>query len=118
MACMMFLLFASACTKDIDGLDGTGNSVKGSWTRQIQWAETNGTREDTYTFKSGGKGTYKHWDWFDQKYRNNSLTWTGAGDMIIINIEADANASYSERYGILNSSGTSMKIGDYWYDKK
>lgn len=90
------------------------NSKKfvGTWSKQVQWANTNGTREDTYTLKSGGKGTHKGWDWLDQKYVTQSVTWTAYGDYIEI-----SNRDFTT-HGYINSSGSALNIGDWWYNKQ
>lgn len=48
MVLMLGLSFA-ACSKD-DG-DKNESQLLGTWTRLVQWAGTNGTRDHSYTFK-------------------------------------------------------------------
>lgn len=98
---------------------GSSNSSKfvGTWSRQVQWAATDGTREESYTLNSGGKGTYKSWDWLDQKYWSTSLTWTSYGDYVVISRKDTPDAHLPEVTGYINSSGNALKIDGYWYSK-
>lgn len=95
----------------ITGSSNTNRFV-GTWSRQIQWAYTDGTREDTYVIRSGGTGTLKRWKWLDQKFVTKSFSWSAYGDYIEIS-GSDFSTS-----GYINSGGSAIKIGDWWYNKK
>lgn len=115
----------TSCEID-DALPGGGsgggshssNQFVGTWSRQVQWAYTDGTREETFILRSGGAGTYKSWDWGDQRYYTTPLTWSASGDVIVISRKATQDYSWSDAYGYINSSGNAMKINGDWYNKK
>lgn len=81
-------------------------------------AYTDGTREETFILRSGGAGTYKSWDWGDQRYYTTPLTWSASGEVIVISRKATQDYSWSDAYGYINSSGNAMKINGDWYNKK
>lgn len=64
-----------ACSSDDDEAIGSGSALIGKWARQVQWAETNGLRESSYTFEKNGKAKKTDWDWGDQKYVTETYTW-------------------------------------------
>lgn len=120
--CMISSILTS-CEIDDDIYNGGSTSTSssqfvGTWTRQVQWAYTNGTREDTYVLKSGGTGTYKTWDWLDQRYITMSLTWTSFGSYVEINRKSTQDYESSVVEGYISSGGSAMKIGGYWYNKQ
>lgn len=120
MALLMSVALTS-CEID-DDLPGGGTSTSssqfvGTWTRQIQWAYTDGTRDDTFVFRSGGTGTLTRWDWLDQKYVTRSLSWQSYGDYIEISLKETQDYGASTIDGYISSGGSAMKIGGDWYNK-
>ena len=59
----------------------------GTWTKQIQWAYTDGTRDHSYTFYADGTGRLKSWDWMDQKYKYQKYKWSATDDVISFDME-------------------------------
>lgn len=100
------------------GSSSSSSQFVGTWSRQDQYADTNGTREDTYILKSNGTGTYKMWDWLDQRYVTTSLTWTSIGSYIEISRKPTQDYGFGVVEGYINSSGSAMKIGSLWYNKQ
>lgn len=122
LAVFILPLIFTSCEIDGDAPIGGGGSGSsqfvGTWTKQIQWAYTDGLRDDTYTLRKGGTGSYKWWDWSDQRYCTTSLVWTAYGDYIIISRRDTQDISFSDMSGYISDSGSAIKIGNDWYYKQ
>lgn len=89
----------AACSDD----DNSSSPLVGTWTRQIQWAGTNGTRDHSFTFKADGTGTHKQWDWLDQKYYYYKFKWSANSTTIAF------------QYGNTENSGVTIASGTMYY---
>lgn len=112
-------VFLSSCGKDDEPSNDTKTSLAvGKWAREDQWAYTEGTRETSYTLRSGGTGTYKWWDWGEQKYYTTSLTWEAVGNVVMISRKSTKDTYFADVIGYISGSGANMKIDDDWYYKQ
>lgn len=74
----------SACSGDDDN---SNSQLIGTWTMQVQWAGTDGTRDHSYTFESNGTGIFKAWNWLDQKYEYQNFKWSATETVLSLNME-------------------------------
>lgn len=84
---LFFGLTFAACGDDDDDNEMPNSPLIGTWTKQIQWAETNGTRDQSYTFYANGTGRVKSWDWFEQKYKYQNFKWSATEAVISFDME-------------------------------
>ncbi len=111
----IYLLFAvllaatslslTSCSNDDEGGD---SPLVGTWTRQIQWAGTSGTRDHSYTFNSNGRGRHKYWNYFSQKYVYQNLTWSASDIRLTIHLEKNGDNDASTTTYILSSNSLTL----------
>ena len=80
----------AACGDDDDSsssLDDSSSPLVGTWTKQVQWVDTNGTRDCSYTFKADGTGTHKDWYWPHQKYYYYKFKWSANSTTISLQFD-------------------------------
>lgn len=114
---LTFGLTFVACSSDDD--ESSNSPLVGTWTMQVQWADTNGTRDHSYTFKGNGTGTFKFWDNFDQKYYYQNFKWSATESVISFDMEKLPDGSgYSSgiRYYTLTPNCLTMYYSDGDFD--
>ena len=114
----MVLMAVCAITLTACSDDDESSQLVGTWTKQIQWVDTNGLRDHSYTFKGNGTGTFKHWDWYDQKYHYQNFKWSATESVISFDLEPDDDCGYSSgiRYYTLTPDCLTMYYGDGDFD--
>lgn len=114
----MVLMAVCAITLTACSDDDESSQLVGTWTKQIQWVDTNGLRDHSYTFKGNGTGTFKHWDWYDQKCHYQNFKWSATESVISFDLEPDDDCGYSSgiRYYTLTPDCLTMYYGDGDFD--
>lgn len=115
----MVLMAVCAMTLTACSDESSNSALVGTWTKQIQWADTNGTRDHSYTFKENGTGTFKYWDWFDQKYYYQNFKWSATESVISFDMEKlpnDNGYPSGIRYYTLTPDCLTMYYGDGDFD--
>ena len=109
MMLVMGLAF-TACSSDDDS--ASNSPLVGTWTMQIQWCDTDGTRDDSYTFNANGTGVRKWWEWLDQKYVYQNFTWSANETIITIEFEhSDSGYVSGMYYYTLTSNALTLYMG-------
>lgn len=108
---LMLGLSFVACSDGDD--DEQQSALVGTWTRQIQWLDTNGTRDHSFTFNADGTGTLKWWDFFEQKYVYQNLKWSANETIITLEMEPLSDGYVSGiRYYTLTSNSLTLYFSD------
>lgn len=105
----MFTL--ASCSSDDDEEQ---SPLVGTWTKQVQWADTDGTRDQSFIFYSNGKGAIKSWDWLNQRYVNQNFEWSSNNTTITLKMEEREGGGYVSgiRYYTLTSNCLTLYFSD------
>lgn len=98
-----------ACGDDDDDKMSSSPLI-GTWTMQIQWAGTDGTRDHSYTFYANGTGTLKSWDWLEQKYTYQNFKWSATEDVISFDMEELPEGGYKSGIKYYTVTPTSLTL--------
>ncbi|MGN1214135.1 MAG: hypothetical protein ACI4TR_04490 [Bacteroidaceae bacterium] len=112
----MMLIVGLSFTGCSDDDGGSNSPLVGTWTKQIQWAGTNGKRDESYTFKADGTGTLKSWDWLDQRYYYYSFKWSANSTTISFQFSEKQEGTFYHNSGKMYYSLTSTCLTLYYED--
>ena len=105
---LFFGLTFAACVDDDEEM--SKSPLIGTWTKQIQWAYTDGTRDHSYTFYADGTGRLKSWDWFDQKYKYQKYNWSATDAVISFDMEELPDGGYVSGIRYYTVTPTSLTL--------
>ena len=105
---MFFGLTFAACGDDDEEM--SKSPLIGTWTKQIQWAYTDGTRDHSYTFYADGTGRLKSWDWLDQKYKYQKYNWSATDAVISFDMEELPDGGYVSGIRYYTVTPTSLTL--------
>lgn len=92
----------SSCGGD-DDEPGSGNgqpssssmtSLVGTWSRDVQWAGTEGLRQTIYKFQSNGYGELSEWNWLEQEYYYWPYEWSADKESITLHYTTTVQGDY------------------------